>query len=90
MMQKIVSSIALRKIDRWIAWLLAIAMVLIFISGYALIGKTALISRAAAWAIHRRIMILAITLFILHAAYGVILLLWQRKMKKEANTRKVN
>jgi len=71
-----------RMINRILAWVLLILLVLIFVSGYALIGKINFIPGAIAINLHNKLMLVTIILFVFHALTGSFLLSYQRKAKK--------
>ena len=78
MISKIVINKTLRKVNRRLAWLLAVLLILIFVSGYGLVGKLN-IPVMTAGRIHRQFMPLTIVLFVFHAVYSALILIYQRK-----------
>lgn len=78
MIRNIVINKTLRKINRRLAWLLAVLLILLFVSGYGLVGKLNL-PVVVAGRIHRQFMPLTIVLFIFHAAYSALILIYQKR-----------
>lgn len=71
-----------RRISRWLAWLLLLLMLSLFISGYAMTGRLPL-SVQIARTVHKSMIPIAIILFAFHSIYGSRILLSQRKIKKK-------
>jgi len=69
------------KLNRILAWVLLVLIVIIFVSGYALLGKIN-ISNTLAVKMHSRLMIITIVLFVFHVTIGSMMLYYQRKAKK--------
>lgn len=68
------------KLNRILAWVLLVLVTIIFISGFALLGKIG-ISQPLAVKLHNRFMIVTIVLFVFHVTIGGMMLYYQRKAK---------
>ncbi len=70
------------KLNKVLAWLLLVLMIIIFVSGYALLGKIN-IDNALAVKMHNNLMLLTIVLFVFHVVIGSMMLYYQKKVKME-------
>ncbi|MBU2589643.1 MAG: hypothetical protein KKA65_03660 [Nanoarchaeota archaeon] len=69
------------KLNKVLAWVLLVLVTIVFVSGFALLGKIN-IANSLAVKLHNKVMIVMIIIFVFHVVIGSMMLYYQRKAKR--------